>query len=155
MTSTTLNATVVRMQNSSKSFEVKELVDLFGKLRIGVDASDPLHRVEVSTNNMQRWVYIEVDEEVTGALCGDMVEDIERHELDKDEAEGISSAEEDEDVSPSSYRRYSTFSRCSARRNRRPSIVIFPTPVHTFTVRSTSFARRSAPANDMSRASYS
>lgn len=53
--STARNDTFGRMQNSSKSGEVKELFDLFVNLRIGVDASDPLHCVlekEGSTDDM-------------------------------------------------------------------------------------------------------
>lgn len=67
---TALNATFGRMPNTSKSSEVKELVELLSKLRIGVEKGDPLHRAidkDISEEEMERWVEIKADEQVTSA----------------------------------------------------------------------------------------
>lgn len=39
-----MNSTFGRVKNSSRSDEVKELVEFFGKLRIGENDSDPIQR---------------------------------------------------------------------------------------------------------------
>lgn len=94
-----LNSTFGRMRNSSRSDEVMELVDLLGQLRIGADDSDPLqHDIDkdVSERDMERWVNIEADDDVTSAFCADMVDAIERDEAEDMVEEAAGTADDDE-----------------------------------------------------------
>ena len=66
----------------------RKLFDLLSKLRTSVDSQDPIRRAlpdSVVEKDVERWIEIEDDNDVSEALCSDIVEEFERLEVREEE----------------------------------------------------------------------